>query len=127
MPPRWADGARRLVQPRPFLTLLVVVQLGATVAFALTGPVRNGWAFFQGGDQIWLVSSSWLLAQFQLPPSLVGYGWPYALMPVAGPLGPDYVSTLPAIVLAQVLILSLNPPLVVAGGGGRVAGGCVWS
>ena len=47
---------------------LAVVQWLAILAYALT--VRhNGWIFYQGGDQIWLVTTGWLLGHGELAPT----------------------------------------------------------
>lgn len=112
--------------PTTFLAVLVLGQLGATIVLALTGPVHNGWAYYQGGDQIWLGTTSALLADLRLPPTQVGYGWPYLLTPIFHWLGPDYVGALPAVVLVCLLLLApLGTLLVYAIGhllGGRVLG-----
>ena len=75
---------------RPFVSLavLAVVQWLAILVYALT--VRhNGWLFYQGGDQIWLVTTGWLLGQGELGPPEVGYGWPLLLAPLTLGDGPE--------------------------------------
>jgi hypothetical protein len=84
--------------------LLVVAQWGAVAGFAL-GVEHNGWFYFQGGDQLWHYTSAWLLSEGSLPPSVVGYVWPFVLAPIAVFAGPVLLAGLPAIVLFQLLIL----------------------
>jgi hypothetical protein len=66
---------------------------------------HNGWVWFQGGDQIWMTTSGWLLGQRELPPTEIGYLWPAAQAPVTWATGPAYIQALPALVLGQALIL----------------------
>ncbi len=66
---------------------------------------HNGWVWFQGGDQIWMTTTGWLLGQRELPPTEIGYLWPAVQAPVTWATGPTYVQTLPVLALAQVLIL----------------------
>ena len=63
--------------------------------YALT--VRhNGWLFYQGGDQIWLVTTGWLLGQGELGPTYVGYGWPLAARAAhVRCTGPSFVDAMP--------------------------------
>ncbi len=44
---------------------------------------HNGWIFYQGGDQLWLYTTGWLLAHGHLAQPLVGYGLPTVLAPIA--------------------------------------------
>ena len=57
--------------------------------------LRNGWVWFQGGDQIWLTTQGWLLGHLELPPTEVGYLWSLLLTPVMWVTGPTYVEALP--------------------------------
>ena len=84
---------------------LVLLQWAATAIFAIGYVERNGWFFFQGGDQTWLYSTAWALSSGFLPMTIVGYMWPILLAPVAAFAGPDYLAALPGIVLFQVLVL----------------------
>ena len=43
---------------------------------------HNGWLFYQGGDQIWLLTTGWLLGGGELAPTYTGYGWPLAVAPI---------------------------------------------
>lgn len=98
-------AGRALAQPPGFLALLVLVQIAATVAFALERPTHNGWAYYQGGDQIWLLSSARLLAHSLLPPAVVGYGWPSLLSPISAIAGPDFLQAMPPVIILQIAIL----------------------
>ncbi|HUG65852.1 MAG TPA: hypothetical protein VMK83_11595 [Gaiellaceae bacterium] len=104
-----ADGVGRsadrlLERPRVVIGSLVGLQLVATLVFALSIE-RNGWVFFQGGDQIWLATQGWLLGQFELPPTELGYLWSFVLMPIMWVTGPTYVEALPPLTMIQVLVL----------------------
>ena len=56
---------------------------------------HNGWIFYQGGDQIWLMTTGWLLGQGELGPPDVGYGWPLLLAPLTWLTGPSFVDAMP--------------------------------
>ncbi len=104
-----ADGAGRtadrlLERPRVVVGSLVGLQIVATLVFALSVE-HNGWVWFQGGDQIWLATQGWLLGQFELPPTELGYVWSLVLMPIMWITGPTFVEALPPLVLFQVLVL----------------------
>ncbi|HVM18229.1 MAG TPA: glycosyltransferase family 39 protein [Gaiellaceae bacterium] len=105
----------------PVLATLVVAQWLATGAFAASVE-RNGWFFFQGGDQTWLYSSAWALSDGFLPPTIISYAWPLLLAPVALFAGPDYLAALPAIVVLQVLLLQPLALLCVYGIASRLGG-----
>jgi len=124
---RVAERLGPLARSEPWIVLapLVVAQWVVLAAFALTVQ-RNGWLFYQGGDQTWFYTSAWELAHGHIPETLVGYLWPFVLAPLAVFAGPNFLDGLPAIILAQVLVLA---PLalfcaysVAAGIGGRLLG-----
>jgi hypothetical protein len=96
-----------LARHEPWIVLapLVVVQWVVLAAFALTVQ-RNGWLFYQGGDQTWFYTSAWELSHGRVPETLVGYLWPFALAPLALVAGPNFLDGLPVIVLVQVLALA---------------------
>ena len=120
---RLSDAVSRVAdRPRVTLTVLCVAQALALLLFALTTPIRNGWLFYQGGDQIWYTTTSSLLAHLQLPPTSVGYGWSMVLAPLVGPLGPDFLSALPPVLLLDALVLAPLGTLLVYGIGAKVAG-----
>ena len=98
-----AEAFRR-GDPRAFLPVLVAVQWAAVLVFAL-GVQRNGWLYYQGGDQMWNYTSAWFLAHGELVFSSIGPAMPLALTPVAGIAGPRFLDGLPVIVLLNVLVL----------------------
>ena len=104
---------------------LIAAQIAATLALALS-IAHNGWVWFQGGDQIWITTTGWLLGQRDLPPTEIGYLWPAVQAPVTWATGPTYVQALPALVVAQVLVLGPVALLCVYGiashTGGRLLG-----
>jgi hypothetical protein len=100
----WQTADRLLARPRAVLASLIGLQVGATTVLALTVD-HNGWVWFQGGDQIWLTTQGWLLGQFELPPTELGYLWSFALAPIMWVTGPTYVQALPPLVVLQVLVL----------------------
>jgi hypothetical protein len=116
---------RLLEQPRAVLGTLVGAQVAATLVLALSVD-HNGWVWFQGGDQIWLTTTGWLLGEAELPPTEIAYLWPTAQAPVTWATGPTYVQALPPLVLAQVLVLGPVALLclygVAASIGGRLLG-----
>jgi hypothetical protein len=70
------------VRPAYVLGVLVIAQWLAILALAL--KVRhNGWLFYQGGDQVWFYTGSWLQLHGELPVTAVGYGLSTLLMPIA--------------------------------------------
>jgi hypothetical protein len=100
---------------------LVVVEWAAV--FALARSVRhNGWIYYQGGDQLWLHTLGWLLGHGELAQTQVGYGWPAVLAPIARIAGPNLVSSLPAIVLLNVVVLLPAAMLAVYGIAARIGG-----
>jgi hypothetical protein len=102
-----AERLPPLARYEPWIVLapLVVAQWVVLAAFALTVQ-RNGWLFYQGGDQTWFYTSAWELAHGRIPETLAGYLWPFLLTPLAALAGPDFLDGLPAIILGQVLVLT---------------------
>ncbi len=106
------------------LALLVVIQWGAVLAFALT--VRhNGWLYYQGGDQLWHYTTAWLLADGELPFTTIGYAWPFLLLPIAAVFGPNLLDGLPAILLLNVLVLLPGALVALYALGARLGGRAV--
>lgn len=106
---RLLSGARACAvaleaHPRRVLAVLVLANVVSTAAFAATVP-HNGWAWYQGGDQLWYVTSGWLLGTGHLPPTIVGYGWSLAVMPVTWITGPTWLQAIPVVVVVNVLVL----------------------
>lgn len=105
------------------LSLTVVLVLQATLTVALFASVEhNGWLTYQGGDQLWLITSGWLLGQGILPHALVGPGWPVMLMPLTWIGGGVSIDLLPLTTVLQVGVLAPIATLAVYDIGARVAG-----
>jgi hypothetical protein len=113
----------RLVGVRPLYVLgsFIVAEWIATLGLALN--VRhNGWLYYQGGDQIWFYTTSWLLRHGQLPPTAVGYGESVLLMPFTLFSDANLLHVLPGIVLLNVLVLMPVALLAMYGIGERLGG-----
>jgi hypothetical protein len=120
---RLADRLRPLGRYEPWVVLgpLVVAQWLCLVAFVLT--VRhNGWLFYQGGDQTFFYTSSWVVGHGHIPDAAIGWGWSYVLVPLTWIFGQSFLSALPAIVLLQVLVLLPLGLLAVYGIAARIGG-----
>jgi hypothetical protein len=124
---RVAERLQPLARYEPWIVLapLVAVQWLVLLVFALTVQ-RNGWLFYQGGDQTWFYTSAWELGHGRIPETLVGYLWPFVMAPLALAAGPNFLDGLPVIVLTQLLILAplalLCAYWVAARVGGRLLG-----
>jgi dolichyl-phosphate-mannose-protein mannosyltransferase len=118
-----SGATARLAAVRPVYVLatLVSAQWLAVLALALTVR-RNGWLFYQGGDQVWFYTGSWLQLHGQLPLTAVGYGLSLLLMPIAVFAGPNLLDALPAIVLLNVVVLVPAALVAMYGIGERIAG-----
>lgn len=104
-----ARGASRridllLARPRPVLGTLAAAQVALTLVLALSIE-HNGWVYYQGGDQIWFTTTSWLLGRLELAPTEASYLWPLVQAPISLLTGPSYVQALPPLVLLNVLVL----------------------
>ena len=120
-----AWSAIPVAEPWRVLVPLLVVEWVALAVFA-TSVRHNGWLYYQGGDQIWYWTSSWLLGHGLVAKTIVSFGWPLLLFPFALIFGAGFVAGLPAAILVQVLVLA---PLalwciydIAARIGGRVVG-----
>lgn len=91
-------------RPRRVLGVLIAAQVAGTLVLALSAT-HNGWVYFQGGDQIVSTTTGWLLGQLQLPPTEVGYVWPFVQIPITWITGPTFVQALPPLVVLDVLVL----------------------
>src|SRR5262249_48331985 len=100
--PAWLGPIGR--EPWLVLAPLLLVPSLAVVALAFSVN-HNGWLYYQGGDQTFYYTTSWLLAHWTLPPTVVGYGWSVLLTPVAAIAGPNVLSAMPAIVVLDAGIL----------------------
>jgi hypothetical protein len=108
-------------QPYVTLAAIAVAQWLAILAYGLT--VRhNGWLLYQGGDQIWLVTTGWLLGDGELAPTYTGYGWPMALAPITLFTGPSFIPAMPAVIGLNVLFLGPLLLWAIYGLAARIAG-----
>lgn len=103
------------------LSALVAVQIALTIALFFSVE-HNRWLTYQGGDQLWLVTSGWLLGQGVLPYALVGPVWPVLLMPLTWITGASSLDLLPVTTVLQVAVLGPIATLAVYDIGARVAG-----
>ena len=103
------------------LTVIVAVQIAATVALFFSVN-RNGWLTYQGGDQIWLVTSGWLLGDGTIGYALTSHGWPMLLAPLTWITGSSFVELLPLTTVLQVGVLGPIATLAVYDIGARLAG-----
>jgi hypothetical protein len=110
-----------LARPRAVLGTLIVGQILAVVILALS-IAHNGWVWFQGGDQIWITTTGWVLGDRNLPPTELGYLWPAVDAPIMRVTGPTYLQALPVLVIGQVLLLGPIALLCVYGLAARIGG-----
>jgi len=93
-----------LGEPWRFLVPLAVAQWIAVAVFTLV--VRhNGWLFYQGGDQTFYYTSSWVISHAHIPESEIGFAWSYLLSPLTLLIGPGYLSALPVLIMLQTVLL----------------------
>lgn len=124
--PRYVDGARRaldVLTARPLATLgaLVIAHWVAVAVFALTVR-RNGWLFYQSGEQIWLLTTGWLLGSGDLAPTSTGYGWPLVVAPLMRFTGPSFVAAMPPVIALNLVVLAPIALWAVYGLAARIAG-----
>ena len=107
----------------------VIVVLAAIVAFQILATValffsvnHNGWLTYQGGDQIWLATSAWLLGKGMIGFALTSHGWPLLLAPLTWITGSSSVQLLPVTTILQVGVLGPIATLAVYDIGARLAG-----
>ena len=103
------------------LASIIAVQIALTVVLFFSVD-RNGWLTYQGGDQLWLVTTGWLIGQGVLPYALVGYGWPVLLAPLTWITGASSLDLLPVTTVLQVAVLGPIATLAVYDIGARIAG-----
>jgi len=105
------------------VTLAVILAGQVLLTAALFFSVEhNGWLTYQGGDQIWLLTSGWLLGQGTIPFALVGWGWPLVTVPFSWITGASSIQLLPLTTGLQVLVLGPVATLAVYDIATRVAG-----
>jgi hypothetical protein len=111
----------RWLEPHFVVPALVVTQWLAVAGFAMTVQ-RNGWLFYQGGDQTWFYTSGWVLAHGHIPETFVGWVWPLAMLPLAALFGPNFLQAVPAVVLLQFALLLPLGLLAIYGIASRIGG-----
>jgi hypothetical protein len=83
---------------------LVLAQWALVAGLAVV--VRhNGWLFYQGGDETFYYTGSWVLAHAHIPEAEIGFGLSYLLSPLALLAGANYLSALPVVVVLQTVVL----------------------
>lgn len=116
-------AVRRLEAIPTWRVLGGVVVLQWVLVLGLALVVRhNGWIYYQGGDQLWYYTTSWLLVHGHFPQPGVGPVWPVAIAPVAAFTGPNIANAYPAIIVVQVVFLLPLAPLALYGIGRRLGG-----
>ena len=105
----WRAAARAwngipLREPWRLLVPLLVVHWLALLVF--TARVNhNGWLFYQGGDQIWFWTTSWLHGpRLDHRAATSRTGWPMLLVPFTWISGPGFLGGLPWPLLLQALV-----------------------
>ena len=117
-----ALGARVVpYEPWAVLVPLLALQWLTILVFALVVR-RNGWVFYQGGDQTFFYSDAWAIAHGHVPESEIGFAWSYLLAPVALAVGPNVVAALPVLILLQTLVLMPVALFCVYGIAARIGG-----
>lgn len=95
---------RRVREPWSVLIPLALAQWAAVAVFAVI--VRhNGWLFYQGGDETFYYTDSWVISHAHIPESEIGFAWSYLISPLALAIGPSYLSALPVLVVLQTVLL----------------------
>jgi hypothetical protein len=92
-------------EPWIVLAPLVVAQWIVVGAFALFFVQRNGWLFYQGGDQTWFYTSAWMLGGGEIPETFVGYTLPFLYAPITWVAGSNILAGLPFVLLFQFFVL----------------------
>ncbi|MHB1244464.1 MAG: hypothetical protein ACYC1P_13855 [Gaiellaceae bacterium] len=101
---RRAELRAALERPRVLLAGLALVQWLVVAGIALAAR-HNGWMWFQGGDETYYYTTSWILGQGLLPPTPIGYGWSLLTAPASLLAGANVLDALPLIVVGQYLLL----------------------
>ena len=112
---------RLLERPREVLGALILGQIVGTIVLGLS-VAHNGWVWFQGGDQIWMTTTGWLLGRLELPPTEIAYLWPLVQAPMTWVTGSTFVQLLPILVVLQVLLLGPVALLCFYGIASRIGG-----
>jgi Dolichyl-phosphate-mannose-protein mannosyltransferase len=91
-------------EPWSVLVPLALAQWAAVAVFALIVK-HNGWLFFQGGDETFYYTDSWVISHAHIPEAEIGFAWSYLLSPLALIVGPNYLTALPVLIVLQTVIL----------------------
>jgi hypothetical protein len=119
----WLGRAADAVTRHVVVALVTIVGFQVVATIALVFSVnRNGWLTYQGGDQIWLATSAWLLGKGMMGYALTGHGWPMLLAPLTWITGSSSVQLLPLTTVLQVGVLAPIATLAVYDIGARLAG-----
>jgi len=94
----------RLSGEAVFLIAAVLAQWVA-VAVLVFSVERNGWLFYQGGDQTFFYTIAWIVSHGHLPVTGIGYAWSLVEAPIAAVAGPSFLNALPGIIAIQVVLL----------------------
>jgi hypothetical protein len=113
----WAEANARICLAA--IVLGQVLLAGGIFAFVMT---RNGLLAYQGGDQIWNVTSGWQVAHGDIPFGIISWGWPMVLAPLTWITGSTFVGLLPLAIPLEVLVLAPIGTLAVYDIGARIAG-----
>ena len=97
-------GIGRFCGETVFLAVAIVAQWIAVGLLAIAAT-HNGWLYYQGGDQTFFYTISWVLSHGHLPETGIGYSWSLVEAPITAFAGPSFLVGLPAIVLVQVVLL----------------------
>jgi hypothetical protein len=91
-------------EPWTPLALLALLQWVCLAALAASVE-RNGWLFYQGGDETHFYTTAWAFGRGHLPYAGIGYAWSLVISPISWFAGASVLDALPAIVLLQVVVL----------------------
>lgn len=94
-----------LREPWRVLVPLLVFHWIALVVYT-TKVNHNAWLFYQGGDQIWYWTTSWLIGHGWLNVPEVSQGWSMLLVPLAWLGGPGFLGGLPLAMLLQIVVFT---------------------
>lgn len=87
------------------LAALVALYWAVVADEALRSAQHNGWLYYHGGDAGWYWSTAYTLTHLRVPPTFVGLGWSYLMIPFAAVGGPDMANGLPGVVVFDVVVL----------------------
>jgi hypothetical protein len=68
--------------------------------------LHNGPLYHNAGDGTWYYTTSWSLGHGTMPLSVIGYGYPLLIAPIAAAAGANMLAALPAIIAFNLLVLA---------------------